>query len=736
MANNQIPDPNNVPQSEAGAENNQYPRSVQQEEAFDYMRFIQILIIHKWKFLIVFVLVFVGAVFYAWKQPTVFISKYEVFYNETINKFALESNVPVLKSDFDENYWLSTMRSNELAQLTLENSGLPYTTAIIRRMIHVDMKSVKGKTLPIFEVSVVSRRNDLIPILIKAFVKSLNDMLLRNQAQNSEQLVNFLSDQIQENNRKLSDIDRHIMMEQATNPAALRDLRKVSADLESFRGDMLNTQITLASTRAARYRTEEELLNLDGTIINESAYTEPLKVQLMNLQVDLARSLTKMQEDHPTVKGIRDNIVQIQNMIKDSITERLQITGFRENPLKSQLMSKHMELQITEISLETRMNSLQNVIAEFERQLLPDVADDNQFQLMRNRELIIMTINQLNSKHIEAQSAANVSLSRFLLIDEPTIPTSPSSKNKRFYILMGIVAALLIAGATVFVLDMLDNRLMVVSDYERFFSIPMMGALLHKSAAEQEMTVVHDREDIYRRMNEFGEIMVNLRHITKGTDKKLFAVCSPVRGEGKSLVSHQFASALADKGNNVLLVDMDFIVPRLTKKMEQTEQKGLGDLLVGTSEIEDILLPTDNPKLTFTGIGVTDDVGGSFYEHPGFNVFIDKVRERFDVVIFDTPATLYIPDTISFMERMDGIISVVRLRYTTRNSLDRLFKLLGPVRSKIVGTILNDLKMNFVNRYTDYYNYSYSYGYDDKGKKKKARTKQDRKYPYKSRPVI
>jgi len=736
MTKNQIPDNNNHPMNEASTETNQYPRSVHQEEAFDYMRFIQILIIHKWKFLIVFVLVLVAAIFYAWKQPTVYVSKYEVFYNETINKFALESNVPILKSDFDENYWLSTMRSNEMAQLTLENSGLPYTTSIIRRMIQVDMKSVKGKTLPIFEVSVVSKRNDLIPILIKAFVKSLNDMLLRNQSQNSEQLVNFLGDQILENNRKLADIDRLIMMEQATNPAALRDLRKVSSDLDNFRSDMLNTQITLASARAAKMRTEEELLNLDGTIINESAYTEPLKVQLMNLQVDLARALTKMQEDHPTVKGIRDNIVQIQSMIKDSITQRLQITGFRENPLKSQLMSKHMELQITEISLETRMNSLQNVIAEFERQLLPDVADDNQFQLMRNREMIIMTLNQLNSKHIEAQSAANVSLSRFLLIDEPTIPTSPSSRNKRFFILMGIVAALLMAGATVFVLDMLDNRLMVVSDYERFFSIPMMGALLHKSSAEQEMTEVRDREDIYRRMNEFGEIMVNLRHITKGTDKKLFAICSPVRGEGKSLVSHQFASALADKGNNVLLVDMDFIVPRLTKKMEQTEQKGLGDLLVGASEIEDILLPTDNPKLTFTGIGVTNEIEGSFYEHPGFNVFIDKVKERFDIVIFDTPATLYIPDTISFMERMDGIISVVRLRYTTRNSLDRLFKLLGPVRSKIVGTILNDLKMTFVNRYTDYYNYSYSYGYDEKGKKKKARTKQDRKYPYKTKPVI
>ena len=115
----------------------------------------------------------------------------------------------------------------------------------------------------------------------------------------------------------------------------------------------------------------------------------------MNLEVDLARALTKNREDHPSVKAIRSNIKQLNVMLRDSLENRMQIKSLMENPLKTQLMSKLMELQIAEVSEETHVASLERVIGDLEHRTLPDANDENQQQVLRNREMVFMTIKQL-----------------------------------------------------------------------------------------------------------------------------------------------------------------------------------------------------------------------------------------------------------------------------------------------------------------------------------------------------
>jgi len=697
-----------------------------QDGSFDVRRYLQILYIHKWKFLAIVLLILILAIIYALNQPKYFVADYEVFYNEANREFIMQSNVPVLKSDFDKNYWLSTMKSDEVARLTLKNSGLPYNVEIIKQLISVEMVDKKDQSAtPIFKVTITSKRNDIMPILIKAFVQSLNDILIKNQINNSDKLVTYLSKQLNENNNKLGQIDQDLLMDGTNNPAKIQDINKLTTDLSAFRTDLLNTQINLSSALASKQRTEQELKNLDGTIVNESAFSEPLKVQLMNLQVDLARALTKNKENHPAIKAIRDNIGQLQRMLRDSIQEKLEIKSLIQNPLKSQLMSKLMELEINVIALQTRVLSLQKVIGEFEAKMVPDTTDENNHQKLRNRELVSMTINLLNSKLIEAQSAAQGSLSRFVLIDEPEIPLVPASKSRLLIILFGFLIGLLIAGLAVFVYDLIDNRLMLVSDYENFFTIPLLGTLLNKRKPEDYYRNLNDSNVSYKRTNELGEIVVNMKKILKDPSKKLFSICSPVRREGKSMASIQLAYALADKGLRVLLVDMDVFIPKLTVKMKMQNEVGLVNYVRGENSLSDILHQTDNSNLFFTGVGKADNRADFQYDSPEFVRFAHQVKEQFDVVIFDTPAILYIPDIVTFMDMMDQVIIVVRLMHTTRRSLDKLLKLIGSHRGKIAGTIINDLKLSKLNQHSEYYHYGYEYGYNERGEKQRKQRKTE-----------
>lgn len=723
MTDNYTPNTEYQAPSEMGFQPASGPANDTQEGSFDIMRYLQILFIHKWKFLAIAGLVTIIALIYALNQPKFYVSEYEVFYNESIKNFVVESNVPVIKSDFDKSFWLSTMKSDEMARLTLRNSGLPYTTAIIKRMFKVEMVDKKEQSTPIYKVTVTSKKNDIIPTLIKAYVQALNDILAKNQLNNSDKLVTFLARQLTENNIKLSGIDQKMLIDGASNPAMVRDIKKLANDLDAFRTDLLNTQINLSSAMASKQRTEQELKNLDGTIVNESAFSEPLKVQLMNLQVDLARALTKNKESHPAIKAIRDNISQINGMLRDSIQQKLEIKSLVQNPLKAQLMSKLMELQITEISLQTRVLSLQRVISEFETKMMPDTTDENQQQQLRNRELVFMTINLLNSKLIEAQSAAQGSLSRFVMIDEPEIPMTASNKSMFLILLMGLVAGLFFGAAAVFVLDLLDNRLMLVSDYEKFYGIPLLGTLLHKRSPEEYYETTNSGIISHKRMNELGEIIVNIKQAIKDPNKKLFSVCSPVRKEGKSMVSLQLATALADKGLKVLLVDMDMFIPKLTAKMGMNNSAGLVNYVRGESKLDDILHQTETPRLLFTGVGNTATRSDFQYDDPSFAKFTKAVKKKFDIVIFDTPAVLYIPDIVTFLDLMDSVVIIARLMHTTRRSLDKLIKMIGPDRYKIAGTIINDLRLNKINRLTEYYHYGYEYGYNDNGEKVKKRRK-------------
>lgn len=694
-----------------------------QEDSFDIGRFLHILLIHKWKFIVILVLVLVLAYLYAIRQPVFYQSKYELFYSESAREFVANSNLPVIKPDFDRTFWQSVMVSDEAARLTLEKSNLPLSVPIIKRMIAVEMKTSRDKTgPPVFEVTITSKRSELIPLLMSSFVDALNELLYKYQLENSEKLVEFLTKQLSDNNRKLGEIDRKILYEQSSNPYLVRDITKLSSDLESFRTDLTNSEINLSSIRAAKKRTELELQNQDGIVMTETSFSEPLKVQLMNLQVDLARALTRNKEDHPAVIAIRDNITQLTNMLRDSVEQKLEIQNLSTNPLRDQLMSKFLDFHIQEIALDTRVQYLRTAIADLESQMLPDTTNVNQQQLTRSRELVLSSMNMINAKIIEVHSAALGNLNRFVMIDEPGIPTQPANKGRLYYMLIGLMLGLVLAAGTVFLYDMLDNRIMLVTDYEKFYRYPVLGALLHKSNADQYRIEQDVKTESYSYRSETSEIIINLRQHLKRSDQKLISLCSPVRQEGKSLVIMQLAKGLAEKKLNTLLVDLDVFAPKLTHKMGKEEEIGLMNFIKDECGIEEIVTTTPIPNLKFVGAGKYEHPVDFSYDDKAFQKFIKWAKTNFDVVLLDTPAILFIPELLNFMELTDMIVPVVRLRHTSRSALDKMFKLLDPNRSKIIGVAINDLKTNALTKYGNYYgNYYKYYAYKPLTDQKKSR---------------
>lgn len=689
-----------------------------------FSRFFKIISVHKWLFMLTLLVIVALVLLYAIHKPKSYLSSYEVFYNENVREFVSDdANGTVVKSDFDKNYWLRAMQSDEIMRITQKNSGLSsYTSRDLAGMITVGLVDKrKEDRIPVYVVSINSEYKEHIPILIRAYINALNYLLLQNQINNSQNLIAYLNGQINQNNQKLIQMDMQIDNNGSTN-SEIVDFDKIKESLSDFRKELMNARVELASVQSARKRTEKELRNLDGTIVNESAFSEPLKVQLMNLEVDLARALTKNKEDHPAVKQIKDNIQQIKYMLKDSLEQRLEIKSLIQNPLKSQLMSKLLEFQIQEVSEETRVKSLEMVISELERKTMPNSVNQDKQQQLRNRELIALTIKQLNDKLIEAQSTSHGSMSRFVYIDDPN-SIFLVNRSIWFYLVLALLLGFLIGAIVVFVYDWLDDRIMIHDDFERFYKYPVLGVVRHYNTSE-EKAIEESTEYKQKSLGDIGGLVVNLRQVIKHNHIKTMVISSPDRQEGKSLVSMKVASALATKKQRVLLVDMDFYSPKISSKLFVDMPKGLSNYILDEVRIDEIIQSTDIETLKVVVAGDGEGQKDLFYNDTRLITFIDTVKKDFDVIIFDTPAVMYIPDILEFFDIMDSIVVVVRLRRTTRKLLDRIFRTLGGFETKYKGVILNDMHSSEKNYYS---NYEYGYTYDNyvestgtkKGKKKR-----------------
>jgi tyrosine-protein kinase Etk/Wzc len=168
---------------------------------------------------------------------------------------------------------------------------------------------------------------------------------------------------------------------------------------------------------------------------------------------------------------------------------------------------------------------------------------------------------------------------------------------------------------------------------------------------------------------------------------------------------------------NVLLADFDFYDPRLTKKLGCDLNQGLTDYITGDLPLEYIYNDTPLPNLSFAPAGRTSTPSKFSYDSEYFRNFISLSRQMFDVVIVDTPAVLYIPDVVTFMDSIDSVLVVARLRKTSRNSLIRMVNMFGDNKHKIAGAILKDIQKGISSRYSCYYNYKYEYQYSHNPKK-------------------
>jgi Mrp family chromosome partitioning ATPase len=85
--------------------------------------------------------------------------------------------------------------------------------------------------------------------------------------------------------------------------------------------------------------------------------------------------------------------------------------------------------------------------------------------------------------------------------------------------------------------------------------------------------------------------------------------------------------------------------------------------------------------------------------------FLDEMRRKFDVIIFDTPPLNAATDAVVLGTQVDGVAIVVRAGKTHREVARQKLELFQNLEAKIIGVIFNGTSVDLAHEGYSYYHY-------------------------------
>src|SRR5262249_1785413 len=165
----------------------------------------------------------------------------------------------------------------------------------------------------------------------------------------------------------------------------------------------------------------------------------------------------------------------------------------------------------------------------------------------------------------------------------------------------------------------------------------------------------------------------------------------------------------AQLGRHVLLVEADLRQPSLHRIFGGIQGLGLTDVLVRGMEGRSVVpeAPLDNLKILFAGacpLTPTVLLTMSRLQH-----LLEHWKARFDLVIFDSPVVLSIPDVMILAPMMDSVLLVHSQGRSTRAMAVETKRLLERAGAKLLGLIFNNVRPKEEHYYSaNSYNSKYS----------------------------
>ena len=455
----------------------------------------------------------------------------------------------------------------------------------------------------------------------------------------------------------------------STQVARLAELRSERARLASERDalrDLMDGIRGAAGERRPNYR---QLVAFPAFLDNATMHD--LVRQLTETERRRTELRARWTERHPGIVAIDEQIAQIENRIGDIGNDYL-------SGLNEQLATRDAVLARFGTDLE-RIPGRELQLARLERRV-ESLAD---LQSTLSRQLL----------ETEVSEAAGISTAR--VVEPAALPNAPASpKPARDALLAGLLG--LVAGVGLaFLRDRMDHTIRADEDLDQVLGTPVLSRVPRietesENGASRREALVASRGAGSLPSECYRTLRTNLIYARPSRASREMLIASPGAQDGKSVTASNLAVTFAQQGRKTLLVDADLRRSVQHAIFDVPRRPGLSDFLAGQSILEDVVHPTKVDGLEIVPAGASSPSPSELLSNPLLDYLLQRAREDYDAVIFDSPPVLAVTDATILAGRIDGVVLVVRAGQTHRKAALDALRQLRRVGGQLLGVVMNE----------------------------------------------
>lgn len=705
--------------------------------------YLRVIMRRKWLILLIFMLCTGGATLFATRQAKVYGAQISVIIDPKEPRF-LDSQIQDVNTEAGSFYWANKeyletqykiIQSRAVAQRVVEKLGLASDAdflgltkvtdearkaEIMSKMDVVAMVQSRIKVEPVKESRVsLIKVEDSDPtraaLLSNEVAQAYMDEVLSQKLKLTENASKWLDERRDSlsGSARASELALYNYRKGADMLSASIDDRAsmVSQKLQETSRALTEVQLKIAGARArvtairgvqATQAAEDRLWAEALPAARENTMLMRYKDRVITLRVECTDLGTRYLDGHPKLQECREKLA---NAEKEFARELSNLVVSTEAELKE---AQEKEKNLTALFAQARLEAFEVEKKKLELDQLRSEADSNK----RQYDVVFKRL-----KDIELSGMLRTSNVRVLDAARPVM--SPIRPNVPQVVLIGIIAGLVLGLGLALLLELLDSSVTSQLDVEERLGLTFLGfvpSITETEKGSRDLLIHREPKSLVAEC--MRAIRTNLLFMSPDRPFKRVVVTSSGPQEGKSTTAINLGIAMAQSGNRVLLVDTDMRRPRLHKAFGVSNEMGVSSVVVGEGKLEDAIKSTEIPGLFVMPCGPVPPNPAELLHTQAFGDILNKLGERFDRIILDTPPVGAVADAVVLSTQVDGVVVVLKAGQTNRDLARRTVKALRDVNANIYGAVLNDV--NLQNRkYGDYY-YGYAYRYYGEGDKKGA----------------
>lgn len=199
----------------------------------------------------------------------------------------------------------------------------------------------------------------------------------------------------------------------------------------------------------------------------------------------------------------------------------------------------------------------------------------------------------------------------------------------------------------------------------------------------------------------YRTLRTNIQFLSIEKEVKSIVVTSARPREGKSTVLGNLALSFAQNGKKIIVIDCDLREPSIHEKFNISNSCGITEVLIGTETLENTIQNYDS-NLDIITSGKIPLNPSEIINSAAMNNLLDELKNRYDILIIDSPPLEFVTDGQILSTKVDGTIIVIKAGRSKIKSVKEAKDLLNKVGANVIGLVVNQLGKS-KKRYSDYY---------------------------------